>query len=509
MALAVLRPRGAGTLITLAELAGGIAGVRVARGGETPVGKVRLDSRRVSAGDVFVAVRGLRDDGLRHVGDALARGAAAVVTAPDADAPPSGAWVTAEDVRLAAARLAARAWGNPSERLAVLGVTGTNGKTTTTWLARSIWDAAGKSCAVLGTLGAHLPDGSLPQARTTPEAPELQETFARALEQGADAAAVEVSSHALDLRRVDGTRFAAAAFLNLSPEHLDWHGTMEAYGASKLRLFRELLAPGYAVAGPRAIVNGKDPWADRVRAVVEGSLVFAVGGEDAEVTAHGLRPSEGGSVFTLITPGGEAEVTLPLPGLHNVENALAAASLAYVMGIGTRTIARGLSAAVAPPGRFERVHSGRFRAYVDYAHTEDGVRLALAAAREAAGEGRVIVVLGCGGERDRAKRPGMGRAAAGLSDLAVFTTDNPRSEDPAAIVDEMLAGAGERRDRVRVVMDREEALDFAVKEARPGDVVIALGKGHERVQSVGGVDHPFPEREILARLAARRDGDTG
>jgi UDP-N-acetylmuramoyl-L-alanyl-D-glutamate--2,6-diaminopimelate ligase len=496
-------------MITLSELAGGIPGVRVLRGGDVAVQKVQLDSRRIAPGDVFVAVRGIRDDGARHVGDALARGAAAVVTAPDAAAPASGAWVTAEDARLAAARLAARAWGSPTERLAVLGVTGTNGKTTTTWLLRSIWGAAGKSCAVIGTLGAYLPGGALPQARTTPEAPELQETFARALEQGADAAAVEVSSHALDLRRVDGTRFAAAAFLNLSPEHLDWHGTMEAYGESKLRLFRELLAPGFAAAGPRAIVNGKDPWADRVREVVEGALVFAVGGEDAEVTAHGVRPSEGGSAFTLVTPGGEADVALPLPGIHNVENALAAASLAYVMGIGTRAIARGLTAAVAPPGRFERVHAGTFLAYVDYAHTEDGVRLALAAARNVAGGARVIVVLGCGGERDRAKRPGMGRAAAKLADVAVFTTDNPRSEDPAAIVDEMLSGVGEGRDRVRVVMDREEALDFAVREARPGDVVIALGKGHERVQSIGGVDHPFPEREILARLAARRDGVTG
>lgn len=491
----------------LSELAGGIAGVRVVRGGEIAVEKVQLDSRRIGPGDVFVAVRGIRDDGARHVGDALARGAAAVVTAPDAAPPHSGAWVTAEDVRLAAARIAARAWGNPTERLAVLGVTGTNGKTTTTFLVRSIWDAAGKSCAVIGTLGAHLPGGSLAQARTTPEAPELQEAFARALEQGADAAAVEVSSHALDLRRVDGTRFAAAAFLNLSPEHLDWHGTMEDYGRSKLRLFSELLAPGWAPAGPRAVVNGKDPWADRVRAAVEGSLVFAVGGEDAEVTAHGVRPSEGGSAFTLVTPGGEADVALPLPGEHNVENALAAASLAYVMGIGTRVIARGLSAAAAPPGRFERVHHGSFSAYVDYAHTEDGVRLALTAARSVAGGRRVIAVLGCGGERDRAKRPAMGRTAARYADIAVFTTDNPRSEDPAAIVEEMLGGTGEHRARVRIVMDREEALAFAVQEAGPGDVVIALGKGHERVQSIGGVDHPFPEREILARLAARRDGE--
>jgi UDP-N-acetylmuramoyl-L-alanyl-D-glutamate--2,6-diaminopimelate ligase len=252
-------------------------------------------------------------------------------------------------------------------------------------------------------------------------------------------------------------------------------------------------------------VNGDDPWAGRFRAAVEDCLVFSAGGGEAEVTAHGLRPTSSGTTFALVTPGGETDVELPLPGRHNVENALAAASLALVLGIPLRAVARGLAEAKAPAGRFEWVHRGSFSAYVDYAHTEDGLERALQAARSLT-SGRVIVVLGCGGNRYADKRQAMGRIAAKLADVAVFTTDNPRDEDPAAIVDRMLEGAHAHRDRVRVVMDREEALDAAVGEARAGDVVLAVGKGHETVQSIAGVDHPFPEREILARVAARRDG---
>jgi UDP-N-acetylmuramoyl-L-alanyl-D-glutamate--2,6-diaminopimelate ligase len=494
--------------MTLAELAEGIDGVRVVRGGERAVRHVRIDSRRIEPGDLFVAVPGLKEDGARYAADALARGAAGVLTREDARAPEGGAWLVAADPRLAAARLAARAFGNPSERIAVLGITGTNGKTTTTYLVRSIWSAAGRKSAVLGTLGVLLPRGAHAQARTTPEAPDLQETLARAADEGAEICAMEVSSHALDLRRVDGTRFAAAAFLNLTPEHLDWHGTLEQYGRAKLRLFSELLAPGSAPAGPRAIVNGDDPWAGRFRAEVEDALVFSAGGGDAEVTAHGIRPSIQGTEFTLTTPAGSGRVLLPLPGRHNVENALAATCFAHVMGIPFADVIRGLTDAKGPAGRFERVHLGTFAAYVDYAHTEDGIRRAIGTARSLT-QGRVIVVLGCGGNRWPEKRPVMGGLAAELADRAVFTTDNPRDEDPKDIVASMLEGAAAHRERVEVVMDREEALARAVEMAGPGDVVLALGKGHETVQSIAGVDHPFPEREILAKVAAARDGRRG
>ncbi|NNE43035.1 MAG: UDP-N-acetylmuramoyl-L-alanyl-D-glutamate--2,6-diaminopimelate ligase, partial [Gemmatimonadetes bacterium] len=435
---------------------------------------------------------------------ALDRGAVGILT-QGVEPAGDGAWLVAENPRQAAALLSARAWGRPSEQLNVVGITGTNGKTTTAHMLHGIWTASGRPAALLGTLGVKLPDGEFPQARTTPEAPELQETLARALAQGAEIAAMEVSSHSLDLHRVDGTRFAAVAFLNLAPEHLDWHGTMDAYGASKLRLFAELLAPGSAPAGPRAVVNGNDPWADRFRAVVEDSLVFATGGRDADVTAHGIKTGPEGTDFVLVTPAGEAEVTLPVPGRHNLENALAAAALAFVLGFDLHGIARGLSRFTPPAGRFECVHRGTFAAYVDYAHTPDGVEHALAAARAAAGAGRVIVVLGCGGDRDQIKRPVMGRVAAELSDHAVFTADNPRFEDPETIISEMLDGVRDRTS-VDVVLDREEALRAAVASARAGDVVIALGKGHETYQAVRGENHDFPERRILARIAAERDG---
>jgi UDP-N-acetylmuramoyl-L-alanyl-D-glutamate--2,6-diaminopimelate ligase len=495
--------KGPATVTTIGELARGLPGVRVVRGGDRPVRRVRVDSRRVEAGDLFVALRGVKEDGIRHAPDALARGAAGVVAAAGVPPLPEGAWVEAEDPRLAAALLADRAFGHPSGRLDAVGVTGTNGKTTTTFLLRSILGAAGRRVAVLGTVGTWLPSGRRPQERTTPEAPDLQELLAETLEQGGDAAVLEVSSHALDLRRVDGIAFAAAAFLNLTPEHLDWHGTLEAYGRAKMRLFTDLLAPGAAVRGPRAVLNAQDPWAGRFRAVVGNALTFSAGGGGAEVTAHGIRMSPSGCTFELVLSGARREVSLPLPGEHNVANALAASSLAWVLGTPMDAIVEGLRRAAAPPGRFERVHAGRFDAFVDYAHTEDGLERALRVARSVT-RGKLLVVLGCGGDRDRGKRPGMGRLAAALADVAVFTTDNPRSEDPRAIVDEMLAGAPAAAN-VEVVLDREEALALAVERAREGDVVLACGKGHETYQEIGGRKLPFPEREILARLAAARE----
>jgi UDP-N-acetylmuramoyl-L-alanyl-D-glutamate--2,6-diaminopimelate ligase len=504
--LAVRRERVVTRTQTLSRLAGDVPGVRIVRGGERIVSRVRVDSRRIEPGDLFVAIPGSRDDGLRYADEALDRGAVGVLGTPDAEPPARGAWLTAEEPRLAAAHLAARAWGRPSDRLEVCGFTGTNGKTTATFLLRSIAEAAGRRPAVLGTLGAYLPDGQLPQARTTPEAPDLQESLAAAREQGCDLVAMEVSSHALDLRRVDGTAFAAAAFLNLSAEHLDWHGTMESYARSKRRLFAELLAPGVAPGGPRAVLNARDPWADRIRSVVEGALLFASGGVDADVVGRGVRASSAGTEFTLVTPAGEADARIPLPGIHNVDNALAAAAVATVIGLPLEAIASGLENATPPPGRFERVHSGSIDAFVDYAHTEIGVRRALEVARSIT-RNRVVVVLGCGGDRDRSKRPGMGRLAAELADVAIFTSDNPRGEDPREIVNAMLEGAKDARDRVAVVLDRHEALEHALRIAHDGDLVLALGKGHETYQTIAGVDHPFPEREILARLASRRDGE--
>jgi UDP-N-acetylmuramoyl-L-alanyl-D-glutamate--2,6-diaminopimelate ligase len=492
---------------TIEDLARGLAGVRVQRGGEVLAARVRVDSRAIEPGDLFVAIPGLKEDGTRFIEDALARGAAGVVTRETAAAPSRGAWITAEDPRRACALLSARAFGNPAQHLQVAGVTGTNGKTTTTFLVRSIAESSGRRAAVIGTLGAFLPSGHVPFERTTPEAPDVQETLALAVEQGAEIAAMEVSSHALDLQRVEGIEFAAAAFLNLSPEHLDWHGTMEAYGRAKTRLFTDLLKQGRGIGGPRAVLNMRDPWAARIREKIDSATFFAVGSEEAEVAAHEVQDSTAGSSFLLRTPSGTVRVELPIPGMHNVENALAAAGLAHVMGFSIDDIARGLSVAAAPPGRFERVHSGTFDAFVDYAHTEDGLERALHVARNIA-RSRVIVVLGCGGDRDTKKRPGMGRIASQIADVAIFTTDNPRSEDPEDIIRQMLSGVGSNASRVLVVLDRKEALAKACALAREGDLILACGKGHETYQSIRGVNHPFPEREILRDVALAADRRT-
>jgi UDP-N-acetylmuramyl-tripeptide synthetase len=318
---------------------------------------------------------------------------------------------------------------------------------------------------------------------------------------------MEVSSQALDLRRVDGVAFAAAAFLNLTREHLDWHGTMESYGRSKMRLFSELLAPGAAPGGPRAVLNAQDPWAGRFREVVESALLFDARGGDAEVTARGIRMSPGGCVFELALSGARREVSVALPGEHNVANALAAASLAHVLGTPLDAIVTGLGRAAPPPGRFERVHGGRFDAFVDYAHTEDGLERALQVAR-AITRGRLIVVLGCGGDRDRSKRPGMGRLASTLADLAIFTSDNPRHEDPRAIIDEMLSGVPDRS-RTEIVLDREEAMARAVERARDGDVVVTFGKGHETYQEIAGKKLPFPNGRSRATRRRGGEGDRG
>lgn len=489
--------------MTARDLVDGIVDVRLRQGGEVLVSRVCIDSRLVRANDLFVAVPGAKEDGARYIADAVSRGATAILTPEGAAVPGACAWMTSSNPRRAAAHLAARLWQDPSATMPIFGITGTNGKTTTSFLLRAILESSGRPTAVIGTLGAWLPSGHVPHARTTPEAPELLETIAAAQAEGASCVAMEVSSHALDLYRVDGIAFEAAAFLNLTPEHLDWHKTMEAYGNSKTRLFRELLKAGRPVRGTRAIVNANDPWAARIRSEVGEVTTFGVDLGGTDITAHGVVSTSAGSRFELRTPEGSHAVELALPGIYNVENALAAAGLARALGLSPKEIAEGLSRASAPPGRFERVYAGSFDAFVDYAHTEDGLGLALGVAREVA-KGRVFVVLGCGGERDKGKRPGMGRIASTLADVAFFTTDNPRSEDPAAIIREMMDGVASPQ-KVEVVPDRREALAAACALATRGDVVIACGKGHETYQSIAGVNHHFPEREILRDVARAAD----
>jgi UDP-N-acetylmuramoyl-L-alanyl-D-glutamate--2,6-diaminopimelate ligase len=451
------------------------------------------DHRRVEPGTLFFCVPGFTRDGHEFAHDAVERGAAAlVVQRPLGLAVPE---VRVSDVRAAIARAAARFYGDPTARLAVVGITGTNGKTTTAFLARTLLEAAGRRCGLLGTVTSVVGGERRPVERTTPEAIDLQETFAEMVAGGDDACAMEVSSHALALHRADGVRFAAAVFTNLTQDHLDFHSTMEDYFQAKRRLFA-------SDAGVR-IANLDDPYGRRLAEEFTDTITFAIDA-DADYRASGLRSSFAGSEFTLHSPDGEVALSVPLPGRFNVANALAAWAAARALGAAPELLADALARAGRVPGRFEPVEEGQpFAVLVDYSHTPDSLENVLTAARELA-EHRVIAVFGAGGDRDRGKRPLMGEIVARLADVAIVTSDNPRSEDPEAIVDEILAGAGATGTEREV--DRRAAIARAVALAEPGDVVVISGKGHEQGQEfAGGRKEPFDDVAVAreALLAVR------
>ncbi len=432
---------------------------------------------------------------------ALASGASALLVERPLGLP-AGAEVEVASVRAAMGPLAAAACGHPSRKLAVLGVTGTNGKTTTTWLLEAIARTAGIRPGVIGTIGARIDGVELPGERTTPEATELQPLLARMVEAGVGLAAIEVSSHALVMHRVDGTRFAAACFTNLSHDHLDFHAGLEEYFEAKALLF-DPARTGAAAA------NLDDPHgaeiARRAEAAGLAVLGFGLDAPSAAVRAAGLEAGPGGNRFQLVTPYGQAQVRSPLVGRFNASNALAAAATALAAGLDVEAIAAGLSAPLVVPGRMERVDAGQpFPVLVDYAHTPDGLEQVLRAARPLAGpdSGRVVVVFGCGGDRDRAKRPAMGKAAAALADVLVVTSDNPRSEDPAAIIGEVVAGIPSGVHPV-IEADRRRAIALAVADRRAEDVVVVAGKGHESGQTAGGVTIPFDDRAVARDELAR------
>ena len=466
----------------------------------TEIASVTHDSRAVGPGDLFCCVVGATTDGHDHAPAAVAAGAAALLVERPLGLPVAEARVAS--VRAAMGPVAAAAWGHPSTKLAVLGVTGTNGKTTTTWLLEAIARAAGIRPGVIGTIGARIDGAPIPGERTTPEAPELQALLARMVDAGVGLAAIEVSSHALAMHRVDGTRFAAACFTNLSHDHLDFHAGLREYFQAKAQLF----APAFTDA---AAVNLDDPHgaeiARRSDAAGLAVLGFGLDTPGAAVRAEGLDPAPDGNRFRLVTPYGSADVHSPLVGRFNASNALAAAATALAAGLDVEAVAAGLAAPVVVPGRMERVEAGQpFPVLVDYAHTPDGLEQVLRAARplvDPAG-GRLAVVFGCGGDRDRAKRPAMGKAAAGLADVIVVTSDNPRSEEPRAIIEEVVAGIPSGAHPM-VVADRRLAIRAALTGRAPGDVVVVAGKGHEQGQTAGGVTVPFDDRVVAREELAR------
>jgi UDP-N-acetylmuramoyl-L-alanyl-D-glutamate--2,6-diaminopimelate ligase len=434
--------------------------------------RVTHDSRATEVGDLFCCVVGASHDGHDHASAAVASGASALLVERPLDLPVSQ--VVVADVREAMGPLAAAVAGFPSRNLTMVGVTGTNGKTTTAHLLGSVFEAAGRHPAVLGTLSG---------TRTTAEAPELQAELANLVVTGTQAVAMEVSSHALAQRRVDGTRFDVAVFTNLSPDHLDFHGDMDGYFAAKARLFTPALSE-------RAVVNLDD----------ERGAQLA---EQASIPTEGYALADAGSLR--LAPAGSTfewrgrTVRLALPGRFNVSNALAAAGAAAALGIDEHAIVEGLGTLRSVPGRMERVEHGQpFTVIVDYAHTPDGLGQVLRSARELAGEGRVTVVFGCGGDRDPYKRPAMGATAVAGADVVIVTSDNSRSEDPDAIIDEILAGAPGAS--IAVEPDRRRAIGAALEAAEPHDVVVVAGKGHETTQITGDRVEPFDDRHVSAEL---------
>ncbi len=450
------------------------------------------DSRRVEAGACFACIVGSNSDGHEHAPEALAAGAVALLVERDLGLAVPEARVA--DVRQALGPAAARLYGDPSRALRCLGVTGTNGKTTVTHLLAAIASAAGEAAGVVGTVGARVGTEALPLEHTTPEADELQHLLATMRAQGIGTVALEVSSHALAQHRVDGTWFQTVCFTNLTHDHLDYHRSLDAYFDAKARLFDPTRAGA-------AAINVDDRRGSELtrRARARRLPVTTFGlASPADVVASDVVVDAHGGHFTLVDADHEPlSLSTPLLGLHNVSNALAAAVTARLAGFDAAAIASGLAAVVTLPGRLERVDAGqRFTVLVDYAHTPDALRAALDAARTLAGSQRVLVVFGCGGERDAAKRPEMGRVAAAGADVVVVTSDNPRSEDPATIATAVLDGTRDGPATTSLELDRRRAIRSAVADARTGDVVLIAGKGHETTQQLGDQSVAFDDRRV-------------
>jgi UDP-N-acetylmuramoyl-L-alanyl-D-glutamate--2,6-diaminopimelate ligase len=469
--------------------------------------RVTGDSREVVPGACFFALPGAKQDGHRFAADAAARGAAAVVAERPIECSPA-LLLLAPSARRAMAIAAANLHGRPGDALKLAGVTGTNGKTTITYLVEACAAEAGLPIGVVGTITYRFPGVEREASHTTPESTAIQALLAEMRDAGTKAAVMEVSSHALAQDRIAGMRFAAAGFTNLTRDHLDYHGDMETYFAAKRRLFAEHLAEGGT-----AVVNARDPYGVRLADQLgPGRTVWRYGirAEDA-LRAEDARLGLSGIAARFETPRGAFDVRSPLTGAHNLENLLCAAGLALALGIPPDAVARGLSRSPGAPGRLQKVEANGVAVFVDYAHTDDALARALAALR-ALSPRRLICLFGCGGDRDRGKRPLMGRTAATGADLAVVTSDNPRTEDPAAIIADILPGVGEagrarlspeaarRGDAGYVVEpDRRAAIALAVACARPGDAVLLAGKGHEDYQIIGKEKRHFSDLEEARR----------
>ncbi|MEO6222336.1 MAG: UDP-N-acetylmuramoyl-L-alanyl-D-glutamate--2,6-diaminopimelate ligase [Vicinamibacterales bacterium] len=478
---------------------------------EVRVAAIAHDSRAVLPGTLFVAVRGQNADGAAFAPSAIEKGAVAVVAESAAPAGTQVPWLQVSNARLALAELSAIFYDRPSESLTVIGVTGTNGKTTTTYLLAAVMDAAGLPCGRLGTVSVRtgpVPGDEIDASHTTPESTEVQRLLREMVTRGCKACAMEVSSHALVLHRVASLRFAAAIFTNLTRDHLDFHGDMASYFEAKRGLFN-LLPPGMPAA-----INLDDPRGPELAASVPGAITFGIN-RAADVRPESVQSTLDGLAFDVVTPRGRLAVRSPLVGWPNVYNILGVVTCAIALDLPTAAIELGLSQLDGVPGRFQVVSGSTddVRVVVDYAHTDDALKNLLETARPLT-HSRLITVFGCGGDRDRSKRPLMGAVAARLSDLVVLTSDNPRSEDPDRIIDEIKRGivqpvdpGAPRRPGTPLIVqrDRRIAIEQAIRASRAGDVVLIAGKGHEKYQVIGDRTSPFDDVEVArAALSQRR-----
>jgi len=494
----ILKLRG----MKLREVLSGIDVVGMAGSAETDIVAIACDSRNVVPGTLFVALPGFKTDGNLFVREALARGAAAIVSqAPPPEPLPSAAWIQTDLPRRALALTAAIFYGHPAESLRLVGITGTNGKTTTAYLLDSILQAAGLVAGLAGTVEWRTPAGTHPSSNTTPESLHLQRMLAEVRDAGGSHAVLEVSSHSLMMDRLWGCHFAVAVFTNLTRDHLDYHNDLENYFAAKRRLFE-----GTGAGAPDvAVINTDDPRGVLLTGLAGRTLTYGLR-NGAQITARKVQSSWEGLEFTAQTPAGKFEVRSSLTARINVYNILAAIAAALALEVPLPVIEKGIAQLESVSGRFQRVDEGQpFLVVVDYAHTDDALRNVITTARELNPAGRIITLFGPGGEKDRTKRPLMGEAAGSLSDLVILTSDNPRSEDPLLIINDVLVGMQKVDGNYRIELDRERAIEIAFAEALPGDTVLLAGKGHETVQILKDQTLEFDDR-VAARRILRQCG---
>ena len=473
--------------MTLQEILNGVDVVSSTAAMTAEIGELKYDSRAVQPGDVFVAITGYATDGHNYIGKAMEQGAAAVVCEriPEGEVP----YIQVASSRRALAQMAANYFGHPAKEMKMIGITGTNGKTTTTYLIKTILEAQGCKVGLIGTNQNMIGEEIIPTERTTPESFELQQLFRQMADAGCTHVLMEVSSHSLVLDRVYGIEFAVGAFTNLTQDHLDFHGTMENYCDAKAMLFRQ---------SALGVMNVDDDWGRKILA--EKSCEFLTYGveNDADMHAEDIELHADGISFTCVSGGEKTPVSLGIPGQFTVYNALCALSCAKELGIPVAAAAEAMRAAHGVKGRVEVVPTDTdYTVLIDYAHTPDGVENVLRAARGFT-KGRVIGLFGCGGDRDRTKRPLMGAIAAKLSDLCIVTSDNPRTEKPEAIIDDILEGMQDTKTPYEVIVNRPEAIHHAMDIAQVGDTIVLMGKGHETYQEINHVKHHLDEREVVA-----------